>query len=75
MYHFCYLTFFSTILSSSPADAGPSNQAVTTDIKKRNFFKLDNLPRIVDRYKVSDRVDAAIASATLVDAGLVNKSD
>lgn len=54
---------------------GPSIQASDSDTEKRNLLKLENLPRILDKYKISDRVDAAIASAALADAGLVSKTD
>lgn len=46
-----------------------------TTIKTRNFLQLTNLPSVLDRYKISDRVGAAIASATLLDVGIINKED
>lgn len=44
-------------------------------IVKQNTVKLKLLPLIADRYGISNEIAAAIASATLVDYGIVNESD
>lgn len=41
----------------------------------RNLIKLPTLATVLDRYKVTDRIGAAIASATLQDIGLVNETN
>lgn len=40
--------------------------------KKYNTTKIDNLALAADRYQVSDRAAAALASATLCDLGIIN---
>lgn len=43
--------------------------------KKYNTMKLVEVPKIADRYNVSNAAVAAISTATLVDAGLITKDD
>ena len=40
---------------------------------KKNSTKLSNLESVCDRFYVSNYADAAIASATLVDYGIITK--
>lgn len=43
--------------------------------KKYNMMKLVEVPKAADRYNVSNAAAAAISTAALVDAGLVNKEN
>ena len=44
-----------------------------TTVQKKNLTKLSNLASVCDRFYVSNYAAAAIASATLVDHGIITK--
>lgn len=56
-------------------DLSYTNSSCHNATSSNNLLKLNALPVVLDRYKVSNRVGAAIASAALVDAGLINDKD
>lgn len=66
-------------LSSSDGEDSEKNTDSSgeyqNDSTKKNFVKLVHLPLAADRYGLSDEAVAAIASATLVDFGLVSEND
>lgn len=53
----------------------PSNSEVKKSQFKYNRLTLNALPEILGRYKVSNRVGVAIATATLQDVCLVTKGN
>ena len=71
-------------VSDDSADDGSNNDkseldedyiqtTMSDNNSKRNFTKLPNLASVCDRYGVSNYAGAAIASATLVDYGILTK--
>lgn len=44
-------------------------------LRNRNLLKLPTVSSLLDRFKVSSAIGAAISSATLVDVGLITKID
>ncbi|ESO05149.1 hypothetical protein HELRODRAFT_184690 [Helobdella robusta] len=47
----------------------------TTTFANRNLLQLPTLAKVCDRYRLSTRSAAAVASAVLVDVGLVSNED
>ena len=60
--------------TSSSSSQGPSDDPDNT-LTDFNMTDLRELPKICDRFNVSDRVGAAVATATLVDYGLITSDD
>lgn len=52
----------------------PSKLIVEEQRKKRKFKTLPNVSEMCDRYNVSDRAGAAIATAALQDFGIVDSA-
>lgn len=62
-------------LNSEPAANQPSTSAEQPQSAQRNFVSLPVLAKTLDRYGVSDRAGAAIASAVLKDFKIISKDD
>ena len=62
--------------SSSSSDFSPPRKQMkfTEDIRQNKQF-LKNLAVICERYQISDREGAAVATATLKDFGIISKHD
>lgn len=61
--------------TQSDLESLPHRDMASRVKSRNNTLRLSNLPSVLDRYKISDRVGAAIASATLLDVGLIHEQD
>lgn len=58
-----------------PDFIGPSTSTVSSNSNDRNLSSLPVLAKTLDRYDVSDRAGAAIASAVLIAYGIIKTDD